>query len=385
MLPRVDEEATQRRLQELLLNKNAGEDPLADTAPDAALGGGGASAGVSRAGSKAAQQRLMPSASSDHGGAAAVGTAPAPSEQGSLQGGPAASSNASASAAAAAAMALSVQQAREFEEEKRQFVEGICSERTRPDVQAWVGKIFAMSHNARLAAQQAEAKERRRRRMRARSCSATSDAGLSGFSGNTGQTAETGQSGTSGTALLTAGGSIATTSYKAPKSVASEESLVVNFNAGDEPLSMKERIQAYIDRRCPELETHVNEHVAKKSEELQRELDGELADEFLLQTAQRKVFDGRANYLRWQNMRHQVLQKRLDTELPQWTLEAIQAWDQKKSMENQEKEISDTDLIFEYLTKRAAHIDTGKLPTEIPRFRTLHASYSLPSMWRDRL
>jgi len=251
-------------------------------------------------------------------------------------------------------------------------------------VQAWVGKIFTMTHSAKLAAQQAEAKERRRRRMRARSCSATSEAGLSGFSGNTGQTADTGQSGASGTALLTAGGSIATSSHRAPRSVASEESLVVHHNNGDEPLSMKERIQAYLARRSPELDAFVKEHVAKKTEELQREVDEEMADQFLLQTAQRKVFDGRANYLRWQNMRHQVLQKRLDKEMTQWILEGIQFWDQKKAMENQEKDISDTDLIFEYLTKRAAHIDTGKLPTEIPMFRTLHASYSLPSMWRDK-
>merc|ERR1711974_486643 len=109
------------------------------------------------------------------------------------------------------------------------------------------------------------------------------------------------------------------------------------------------------------------------------------AGQFLAQTAQRKVFDGRSNYLLWQNTRHQVLQKRLDAEMPAWILEAIECWDQSKAIDRQEKELSDTDLIFEYLTKRAAHIDTGKLPSEIPLFKTMHASYSLPSMWRDRM
>uniref|UniRef100_A0A7S2HTP0 Uncharacterized protein n=1 Tax=Zooxanthella nutricula TaxID=1333877 RepID=A0A7S2HTP0_9DINO len=133
-----------------------------------------------------------------------------------------------------------------------------------------------------------------------------------------------------------------------------------------------------------ELGQHVKEQVARRTEALHREVEEEMGDQFLRRTAQRKVFDGRANYLRWQNMRQKALQQRLDAEMMGWIVEAIECWDQKKAMENQEKELSDTDLIFEYLTKRAAHIDTGKLPLEIPVFKTMHASYSLPSMWRDK-
>mmetsp|Transcript_86544 Transcript_86544/g.169324 ORF Transcript_86544/g.169324 Transcript_86544/m.169324 type:complete len:163 (-) Transcript_86544:67-555(-) len=160
--------------------------------------------------------------------------------------------------------------------------------------------------------------------------------------------------------------------------------MVVHHNVVDEPLNTKERVQAYLDRRLPELERHVNEQVARRTEALHREVDEEMAGQFLLQTAHRKVFDGRANYLRWQNTRHHVLQKHLDAEMPTWILEAIESWDQQKAQEKQEKKVSETDLIFEYLTKRAAHIDSGKLPSEIPIFKTLHASYSLPSMWRDK-
>jgi len=159
---------------------------------------------------------------------------------------------------------------------------------------------------------------------------------------------------------------------------------VVHLNVGDPPLSVQERVQAYVARRIPELEQHVNQHVERRSDALQREVDEEMAGQFLLQTAQRKVFDSQANYLRWQNLRHQVLQKRLDTEMQAWILEAVESWDQTQAMEKQDKEVSETDLIFDYITKRAAHINSEKLPAQIPIFRALHASYSLPSMWRDK-
>merc|ERR1719436_1080618 len=153
--------------------------------------------------------------------------------------------------------------------------------------------------------------------------------------------------------------------------------MVVHHNAAEEPLNTKERVQ-----------------VARRKEALHREVDEEMAGQFLQQAARRKVFDEKANYLRWQNTQHQVLQKRLDAEMSSWILEAIESWDQGRTLgpaepekggrRGGEKEVSDTDLIFEYLTKRAAHIDTGKLPSEIPLFKTMHASYSLPAMWRDK-
>mmetsp|Transcript_85478 Transcript_85478/g.250204 ORF Transcript_85478/g.250204 Transcript_85478/m.250204 type:complete len:266 (+) Transcript_85478:101-898(+) len=210
------------------------------------------------------------------------------------------------------------------------------------------------------------------------SCSPVSESSVSAVTGYTGYTT------TTATALQTVGGSIAAAS-RSPKSIDSAGSLVANHSGGEEPLSMKERMQAFLNGSYPELDDHINNRLARQTETLQRQVDEDLATKFLRQTQQRRVFDGRANYLRWQSARHQHLQKELDKSMPSWILEAMECWDQKKAMEEKaEKEISDTDLIFDFLTKRAAHIDSGKLPTEIPVFKTLHASYSLPSMWKDK-
>jgi len=266
--------------------------------------------------------------------------------------------------------------AMELEEERRQFVNKVCSDRTRPDVRDWVGKIFSMDQSLQAAASMREAKEKRRRR-RTSSGSAASDSGLSG------QTGYTGVTGTTATAMQTVGGSIAAPSHR-PKSVDSAESLVVHHSKGDEPLSMKERIQALLENRVPELAEHIDAHVAKLTDELQKEVDEEVAEQFLRTAGSRKVFDGRANYLRWQNARHQALQQRLDAKMGKWILEGIETWDQRKAAGSKPEEVNETDLIFDYLTKRAAHIDSGKLPSQIPVFKTLRASYSLPRMWQDK-
>lgn len=160
------------------------------------------------------------------------------------------------------------------------------------------------------------------------------------------------------------------------ESVASNESMVVHHSDGDEPLSVKECITAYLEKRIPELEMHVNRQIAVQTEATQREVNEELAEQALKHGSQRREGDGRARYL--------ILQKRLDANMPKWIFEAIKTWDQRKALEKKKRVTSDSDLIFEYLTKRAAHIDSGKFPSEIPIFKTLHASYSLPSMWRDK-
>lgn len=329
--PVTDDEATARMLHTILLSKNVGEDPFAEMT------------GISPAG------RDLPDL-------------PSPT-------------NRTASANSITDPAVGGLSMIELETERQAFIAKTCCPSTRFDVQEWVGKIFDMNYKAKLVAAQKDAKERRRRRLR--SSTAMSDSGASG------QTSQTGVTGTTGTALHTVGGSIAA-SQRPPRSLDSDESLVVHHSGGDEPLSIKERIQAFLAGRIPELEAHVNAHIAANTDALQRKVDEELAEQYLRTTQQRKVFDGRANYLRWQNARHQVLQKQLDASMPRWILEAIENWDQKKSAECKAKDISDTDLIFEYLTKRAAHIDSGKLPTDVPIFKALHASYSLPSMWKDK-
>lgn len=161
----------------------------------------------------------------------------------------------------------------------------------------------------------------------------------------------------------------------------SDESLVVHHSKGDEPLSVKERVQAFLQNRLPELQSHVEQHVAQLTEDLRKEVDQEVAERFLRTASNRRVFDGQANYLRWKNVRHKALQKRLDANMHKWILEAIECWDQRAM--TKPKESSEADLIFEYLTKRAVH-DGGKLPSQIPVIRKMRYSYSLPRMWKDK-
>lgn len=258
----------------------------------------------------------------------------------------------------------------DLEAEKQAFMDSVCTDSTRSDVREWVSKIFTIVKTAQVA-EQAGAPRRRR----AGSCS---------------------DSGGSGTTFMVAGGSIATASHaptimtashRPPQSLHSDESLVVHHSRGDEALSVNDRLRAYLSGNIPELTEHVNTYVAARTESLRREIDEEQEPRHMKQTSRRKVFDDGANLLRWQNARRMALQQRLDEETPAWILEAIQRWDhkhQKKAFQKEQSELSETDLIFDYLTKRAAHIDTGKLATEIPWFKPRYASYSLPRMWRDK-
>merc|ERR1719183_2617254 len=160
--------------------------------------------------------------------------------------------------------------------------------------------------------------------------------------------------------------------------------MVVHPGKRIEMLSTEERLRAFLRSEIPELTNHVNAHVAKRSEEVRKEIDEEVKEKHLLRMRRQEVFGKNTNILRWQNLRRIVLQKRLDSEMPLWILEGVRSWDQKGSMKAREEEVSETDLVFDYLTKRAAHINSSKLASEIPIFKTLHASYSLPHMWRDR-
>jgi len=261
----------------------------------------------------------------------------------------------------------------ELETERLLFLNQVCGPRTRPDVLAWIEKIF-------LAQAAANVKEKRKRKIRA-----SSAASESAMSGQTGYTAYTGITATTATALTafhTVGGSIAGRSHRPRSLVESDESLVVHHSKGDEPLSVKERVQGFLQNRLPELAVHVDAHVAKLTEDLRKEVDEEVAERFLRTASNRRVFDGQANYLRWKNVRHKALQKRLDANMHKWILEGIESWDQR-AVDTRPKESSEADLIFEYLTKRAVH-DGGKLPSQIPVIRKMRYSYSLPRMWKDK-
>lgn len=258
--------------------------------------------------------------------------------------------------------------------DKEAFMAQICSDSTRLDVRDWVGRIYEILKKVPPPTEEdMQAKSTRRHRK------TWSNSGASETSTYTSTTCLT--------TLMAAGGSIAAkttaSSRKAP-SLISAESMVVHPGKRIELLSTEERIRAYLNKEIPELTSHVNAYVAKRAEEVRREIDEELVESHLLQMRRQQVFNQEANMLRWQNSRRIALQKRLDNDTPGWILEAVQSWDQKAATKAREEEVSETDLIFDYLTKRAAHINSNKLATEIPVFKTLHASYALPRMWRDK-
>lgn len=251
------------------------------------------------------------------------------------------------------------------EREKAEFVAQVCSDSTRLDVRDWVGRIYKIVKVAAETTAEEEDRKKDSRRRRAWNSSSSESSGT--------------------TTLVAAGGSIArtdATSRRAP-SLISAESLVVN-PPRPEPLSTEERLRAYLRGEIPELSAHVHAHVAAKSEEMRRMIDEEDVEKHLMQMRKRAVFDGKTNFLRWQATRRVILQQRLDEAMPHWIEEAVASWNQKAAMRKRDEEIADSDLIFDYLTKRAAHINTNKLASEIPIFKTMHASYSMPTMWRDK-
>lgn len=269
---------------------------------------------------------------------------------------------------------------KDLQVEREAFVNSICSETTRIDVQDWVGRIF--DKMAKQTAEERAAESKRGRKDRHTRTSRTGS-GANSESGVSGTTLTGGGTG-SGTVLAAAGASLAGASTNKAPSLISAESLVVHHGQGMELLSVPERLRAYLADEIPELKVHVNACVAAKVEEVRKRIDEDLGMGFLKHTTKRSVFDGRANYLRWQNTRRAAIQRVLDADMPKWIWESVQSWDQLAYVKGREADVSDTDLVFDYLTKRAAHIDQGKLATEIPIFKPLMASYSLPNMWRDK-
>jgi hypothetical protein len=253
--------------------------------------------------------------------------------------------------------------------EKDNFMAQVCSDSTRLDVRDWVGRIYETLKKlpAKEEGDDSLIKGKRHRK-------AWSSSGHSDTTTHTGTTS----------ALLTAGGSIAATQPRHAPSLISAESMVVHPGKKIELLSTEERVRAILSNEIPELSEHVTQHCAKRAEGVRREIDEELVESHLLTMRRQQVFSGQANLVRWQNSRRLALQKRLDTEMPFWMLEAVKTWNQQSAMQAREDDVSEQDLVFDYLTKRAAHINTSKLATEIPIFKTLHSSYSLPRMWRDK-
>jgi len=189
-----------------------------------------------------------------------------------------------------------------------------------------------------------------------------------------------------GLSLQTAGASVASAAgQSSAQSAAGDlDSIAVHHGGSDPMLSFSEMVQAFLAGNVPELERHVESEVAKHVGELKRKARDEFADRFLNQAKERNVFSAHANDLRWHNAQHQFFQLELDKNMPHWIMKAIQTWDQKRSRPSTKEKIqSEEDLIFSYLTKRAAHINIDNLPSEIPIFKTQRMSYLLPAMWKD--
>merc|ERR1719277_2642035 len=82
------------------------------------------------------------------------------------------------------------------------------------------------------------------------------------------------------------------------ESVASNESMVVHHTGGDnEPLSLKECIQAYLHKRIPELESHVNRQISVHTEALKRQVDDEFVEQALRRGSQACENDSRTRNL----------------------------------------------------------------------------------------
>eukprot|EP00403_Amphidinium_massartii_P025486 CAMPEP_0178405468 /NCGR_PEP_ID=MMETSP0689_2-20121128/18414_1 /TAXON_ID=160604 /ORGANISM="Amphidinium massartii, Strain CS-259" /LENGTH=367 /DNA_ID=CAMNT_0020026483 /DNA_START=78 /DNA_END=1181 /DNA_ORIENTATION=+ len=352
----VDQNATEARLQELLVAKMDAEEPASPQ-------------GKSAASSPHTQQSLK-----------------------------ARQTQSSASLAEGNALAPSI----EMEHLRNEYVSQVCSDTTRFDVRQWVGKIFYMQHARQMAAEsqrQADANDMRRRRVRHQTHSSatstvsdtqdtqvhSSDAGTTWMSPSTRAARTTFMSTAGPQSSQHAESHRSTSGALMAADALSAESMVVNHDPVDADWNVRERLKAYLSNQIPELTKFVDDSIMARTDALRREVDQELKEKHLRMMSMRQVFDARANQLRWEHIRRAALQRRLDAEMTTWIVQAIKAWDQKKAMQTQRAiDISETDLVFDYLTKRAAHIDSGKLPTELPIFKALHASYSLPEMWRDK-
>eukprot|EP00929_Paragymnodinium_shiwhaense_P047492 TRINITY_DN24091_c0_g1_i1.p1 TRINITY_DN24091_c0_g1~~TRINITY_DN24091_c0_g1_i1.p1 ORF type:complete len:396 (+),score=103.29 TRINITY_DN24091_c0_g1_i1:118-1305(+) len=372
-----DETATRSRLYNMLLEKvPVQEDLLATHNVPSEMGGPGADAalGVSMS---MPQLRRNHTTSIGEGsvleGTGGVAHASAPgSSAGDVPPGTAASTRREPMDLEAQAAA----ERKERERDRQAFVEEICTKQTRVEVVDWVGKIFTVMDKRNAEDRALEAKNRRR--LGRSAGGACSDSGISG-------TTLTG--GGSGTALASAGHKMAAPSLAATQrapSLISGESLVVNTGQGGDLLSVPERLKCYLRGELPDLKAHVADYVAAKSHQVEKRVEDEMADKFLKGTTKMQVFSGKDNFLRWQNKRRASIQRVLDAEMPKWIWEAVQSWDERKAFQSRTTEVSETDLIYDYLTKRAAHIEAGRLATEIAIFKPLKASYSLPSMWRDK-
>jgi len=348
----VDLSATSRRLYSLLLEKDehfwarkGSLEAVTMAAPGGPIGISGAAAAASSSCPPTARRSLDGSASGS-----VVGRFPSNKTVGDAdRSGP---------------VCLAALPPADLERERDSFLKSHTTDATRVDVQAWVGKVFNMMvKESQDTVDTTTTKFGKGRR--GRSGGGTSD------------------SGASGAPLAAAGASMATPSQKAP-SLISAESLVVHHGQGVDVLSGPERLRAYLTSEIPELKQHVDKFVAAKCEEVRRRVDGDGADQFLKATTKRFIFGPQQNYTRWQNSRREKIDRVLEENMSRWIWEAVLSWDEHQALKGREAEVNESDLVYDYLTKRAANVDKKNLATEVAIFKPLMASYSLPTMWKDK-
>lgn len=242
----------------------------------------------------------------------------------------------------------------ELERAREAFLDQITDSGTKFDVRHWIGRLYMMFGEGMKEEEDTE------KRMRGMS-------GMSAFNSE-------GSSNEESFANL---GSL---------------SMRANADVGDEndqaTWTDDERLRYYLDGRDPEQQAFVNQMIAKNVRNLQMDVDAELDKGRRAHMHAKGIYNDEQNDLRLKNTRRFMLKEGLEANMGQWMWEALGAWKRgakQRSIERAQKdEPTDVDIVFKTLTKPSTNIDPTRMVTQIPQFKTMYTSYSLPANWRDR-
>jgi len=244
------------------------------------------------------------------------------------------------------------------EREKEAFVDQICNSNTRFDVSYWIGRLYIMFGEEMTAAAEEKETEKRLRGL----------SGMSGFNSDLGNGSEGSY------------GDLAGLSMRAHPEVGDENDLSTWTD--------DERLRHYLECRDPEQQAFVNQMIGKQVRRLEMEVDAELSKGRRKQMHAKGVYTDEKNDLRLKNSKRLMLKQRLEANMGHWLWEALGEWKdgaKQRSIERaQNDEPTDVDIVFKTLTKPSTNIDPTRMVTQIPQFKTLYTSYSLPATWRDR-
>jgi len=246
----------------------------------------------------------------------------------------------------------------ELEREKEAFVDQICDSTTRFDVTHWIGRLYIMFGEG-MTTDHAEKENEKRMR------------GLSGMSALNSEL--DGSSEASGKEL----GSL---SLRAHAELADDNDQATWTD--------DERLRHYLEGRDPEQLAFVNQIIRKHVRNLQMEVDADLAKGRRAQMHSKGIYTDEKNDLRLRNTRRFMIKQRLEANMSNWLWQALAAWTEGAKQRSVERaladEPTDVDIVFKTLTKPSTNIDPTRMVTQIPQFKTLYTSYSLPANWRDR-